>query len=425
MDNHEYLKLLKKGVRDWNKFRDKNPYIKVDLCGVNLRRMDLRGANLRGADLRGANLRRANLRRAYLRGADLSRADLRGADLREANLREANLREANLREANLREANLFKANLFKANLFKANLFKANLFKANLFKANLREANLYEANLHEANLHEANLRETVELEAPTRNRRRSVGREQRKKLRAKLKCSKSMPIEEMCNSIETMCEGEVIIKKDGDEKKEIIPKKMKFLLSIAHPSHLSKRHNSRIIVNIYIPKARNKVKSLIEKQLGKYLKEQQAGRTILEMGQRIIITLYCPDIKFSDPVIKIIEGEQIPIFFIAKPNDDCYHGKHVIKLSVLDAKTENEIYATTFAVKVNDFIFDHISQPAFSKISTLFFGFGSFIIFMLTMLKQVDIAFGITSGSTAGLIATAIYGRFFYLFQRPQNKYREF
>jgi len=218
MANQEQLEILKQGVRVWNKWREENPNVEIDLSkadlheahlvkvdfhrailgGTNLRESDLREANFYKADLHGANLRRVNLYKASLveadlseaslgradlrrtnldkadlskanlfrtdfRNASLSEADLSKADLNEANLSEtelsgANLREANLSEANLSEANLSGANLSAAYLFEADLSEANLTKANLTKADLFEANLTEANLTAADLKGANLRE---------------------------------------------------------------------------------------------------------------------------------------------------------------------------------------------------------------------------------------------------------------------------
>jgi uncharacterized protein YjbI with pentapeptide repeats len=126
MANEEQLEILKQGVEVWNKWREENPDVAIDLY------------------------------RAYLYRSDLIGVNLSEANLSEANLGEANLSEANLSEANLRGALLFRANLAKANLQKANLKGAFLFGANLNQTNLGGANLSEAILTEALLSEANL-----------------------------------------------------------------------------------------------------------------------------------------------------------------------------------------------------------------------------------------------------------------------------
>lgn len=176
MANEEQLELLKSGVEAWNKWREENPDVKVDLHGADLSYAKLWGANLSNADLSGANLRGANLGGAHLDGADLSGADLNGADLaylhglrlRIAKLSGANLSEAHhhgaflynadLRGADLSEANLHRVNLSGANLNGANLGSAGLREVDLSRANLSDTNLSGANLSEANLTWANLSE---------------------------------------------------------------------------------------------------------------------------------------------------------------------------------------------------------------------------------------------------------------------------
>ncbi len=161
MANKEHLAILKKGVKAWNEWRNKNPAIRPDLTFAHLRGAYLFEANLFEANLSGANLGRANLRGAHLIGANLCGAELRGtylprANLRGANLRLANLTLANLGDANLSGANLSMASLHGAELSGANLGRANLSRANLFTAHLQIADLIEANLSGAHLGYANL-----------------------------------------------------------------------------------------------------------------------------------------------------------------------------------------------------------------------------------------------------------------------------
>ncbi|MFH1931026.1 MAG: toll/interleukin-1 receptor domain-containing protein [Pseudomonadota bacterium] len=142
----EQLNILKKGVKNWNKWRLDNPTKRFFLSGA-----DLSGADLRVADLRGANLFRADLSRAYLSEADLREADLHMADLRGANLIRADLSGADLRRANFIGAELSKANLSEADLHMADLSDANFSDAHLSGADLSNANLFRANLDGANL----------------------------------------------------------------------------------------------------------------------------------------------------------------------------------------------------------------------------------------------------------------------------------
>jgi hypothetical protein len=144
MANEEQLSILKQGVAVWNKWRETNPAVEIDL-----RDADLGGAELSDANFDGANLDHANLQKAWLTGAQFGSAHLNSADLREANLAGAYFRRAQLNGANLSKASLWDANLRQAALAGANLSNANLVDANLNHADLRDADLRETNLRGA------------------------------------------------------------------------------------------------------------------------------------------------------------------------------------------------------------------------------------------------------------------------------------
>jgi hypothetical protein len=131
MADKAQLKILRKGVTAWNRWRNQNPKVKVDLRRANLREAQLIEADLREADLRYADaifadLTGANLFKADLREAQLLRAGLSGSDLRKANLRGADLLEANLTGAHLTESDLGGANLSGAILDRADLTDSNM-----------------------------------------------------------------------------------------------------------------------------------------------------------------------------------------------------------------------------------------------------------------------------------------------------------
>jgi uncharacterized protein YjbI with pentapeptide repeats len=202
MANQEQLEILKQGVEVWNKWREENFEIEIDLSGIVLLETNLSEANLSHAnlsnsylresglgktDLSYANLKNTDFTRAYLQETILKSANLRGAILREAHLEGADFREADLRETDIIQANLSGANLTGADLRGADLFmsilsggkseygdafpeanfsasnlegivlaKHNLTNINFSKANLVRADLSEANLDGANLNGANL-----------------------------------------------------------------------------------------------------------------------------------------------------------------------------------------------------------------------------------------------------------------------------
>ncbi len=169
------LTILKKGVKVWNEWREKNPEIVLNIEGADLSHADLRQANLNRASLRHANLSHADLRRTDLSRADLSFAKLYDADLSDADLSDADLKEASLFSANLsqsdlscthlshvdlRDADLNNGNLNGASLEYAILCDANLSNASLSGTNLRGTNLSYADLSGAHLDKAILGKTV-------------------------------------------------------------------------------------------------------------------------------------------------------------------------------------------------------------------------------------------------------------------------
>jgi uncharacterized protein YjbI with pentapeptide repeats len=153
----QQVDLLKSGVENWNKWRDKNTTIIPDLRKARLDSADLRRAHLEKADLWEARLRRARLDSADLSNVNLDSADLLGADLRGADLPGAQLRSADLQAANLAKTVLYSADFYRANLQGAQLDSANLEGVDLQRANLQGANLQGADLQGANLREARLR----------------------------------------------------------------------------------------------------------------------------------------------------------------------------------------------------------------------------------------------------------------------------
>ena len=145
----EQLDLLKRGVKEWNQWRETNPYTRIDLSEADLRaaplsgaylyRADLSRTRLNGATLRGADLRGARLNGARLNGARLNGATLKGACLIEVDLRGADLRGADLRKTNLRGADLSDVNLSEADLSETDLSGTSLSGTVLGGIDLREA----------------------------------------------------------------------------------------------------------------------------------------------------------------------------------------------------------------------------------------------------------------------------------------------
>lgn len=152
--NKRHLNVVNKGVKSWNRWREKNYRVIPQLAGAKPRedyldKIDFNHADLKGSYLQNKSLRASNLRGANLKGANLSNVDLIDSDLTGANLSGANLTKVNLTNANLRGANLSEAILVDSILCKVNFEEADLSNADLTHADMRGANLNHANLEYA------------------------------------------------------------------------------------------------------------------------------------------------------------------------------------------------------------------------------------------------------------------------------------
>ncbi len=169
MADIKQLEILKQGVEVWNKWRDDNPEVEIDLSHAILMYAHLQGINLREAGLwkvtfYGAHLRGADFQRAELREANFWQADLLDADLTGAKLDEANLARAFLMGANLSEADLRGANFGDAVLNRANLSGADLSGASFDGAYLNQTVFTKAVINYTSMRDTDLSESVGLES---------------------------------------------------------------------------------------------------------------------------------------------------------------------------------------------------------------------------------------------------------------------
>jgi len=151
MANPEHLKILKQGVKAWNRWRNSKKGSYPDLSEADLSGLNLEGIDLNTSDLGGSSVERtilsnadfgySNLRNANLIGSKLDRAILADVKLNEADLTEASLEDADLCDADLTDAKLVKTNLRRARLEGVTLCRANLSGASLFQANLKFSDL--------------------------------------------------------------------------------------------------------------------------------------------------------------------------------------------------------------------------------------------------------------------------------------------
>lgn len=106
MANKEHLKILKRGIGVWNKWRERNPEINPDLSDVVLSGQAHRNETKKVMGYIGESYIGANFSRTDLSGSDLTYAYLNGADLKHANLEFSNLDSAYLDEADLTSAQI-------------------------------------------------------------------------------------------------------------------------------------------------------------------------------------------------------------------------------------------------------------------------------------------------------------------------------
>jgi hypothetical protein len=145
--NAKLVRLLQQGTAVWNKWREQNRHVHVDLTQANLAGAQLYGARLEYAELGGAIFRRADLSCAQMPESWLVEADMRFAILEGTNFRGATLYKADLTGARLKGASLFEADLRYAKLKRADLAKALLEHALLIGTKLQGANLKECHVY--------------------------------------------------------------------------------------------------------------------------------------------------------------------------------------------------------------------------------------------------------------------------------------
>ena len=189
----------------------------------------------------------------------------------------------------------------------------------------------------------------------------------------------------------------------------------FKITIAHPLNLSKRFASPFLVQLHLLEVEHIAKEKRLKTLGSQAVTHPYN-TDLKFEQVVKIKLHSPDIAFPDPIIKKITS-YADSTILGKPLDTCKPGKHLVSISITDNITNTEINSEVFSVSVVDFAFDHVSLPLLSRISTIILALGSFTMFTLTFLEQIDKTLGVTSGTLGGVLSVAIAVNFYNLYQR--------
>lgn len=121
MSNPEHVAILKKGAKEWNKFRKLMSIDQPDFSGEKLVKSDLKKANLKNASFRYCDLWRTDFSGADLRNADFNHASLINVVLLKANAAGADFADTDLRSVNMGFANLSNADLWNARFYRVNL----------------------------------------------------------------------------------------------------------------------------------------------------------------------------------------------------------------------------------------------------------------------------------------------------------------
>ena len=206
-----------------------------------------------------------------------------------------------------------------------------------------------------------------------------------------------------------------IRNESAEKKQIRKKKAKLHIKVAFPKKISKRKASKFIVNFFVPSEINDIEKFFNSELGRK-RDELIRESSLYLGHKVQVSLISPDIEFlSDTSVKIL-STNTQFLFLGKPKDNCQLHSQQILLTVKDASTNEEYKSFYFSIEVVDLILGFVSRPLLSNIVSIVLGISSMIMFFLTFVGQIDTSLGLTSGTTAGILASAIYARFFVLYQ---------
>ncbi|WP_036478425.1 pentapeptide repeat-containing protein [Myxosarcina sp. GI1] len=172
--NKKHLQILKRGVKVWNQWRDKNKHVTPELAGADLTHYTLDEVNLDRADLRGAKLSHfsacnssfkyanfcgANLNQAYFNSANLNGANFTGASLRFTYFTEAKLTGIKFQQTTLSALDFTSANLSKANFDRAKIIRTDFREANCNRASFDNTDISDSLVYGASFWETNFNET--------------------------------------------------------------------------------------------------------------------------------------------------------------------------------------------------------------------------------------------------------------------------
>jgi serine/threonine protein kinase len=207
------------------------------------------------------------------------------------------------------------------------------------------------------------------------------------------------------------------KPNHNRKKHGTKSTSKLETSISYPMLLSKRFASPFLLQYYFPQQRTDAQGNIAAEFEAQEVNEYRQPSLVNPRQKVRAKMFSHAFDFSEPITRALDQDINVFKFLGTPKDSCVQGFHKILISISDEVSGQEIESITITAQVVDFAFDHISRPLLSRISASILSVGSFVMFLMGLLEQIDTTLGITGGTAAGVLAVFVYGNFYNLYQR--------
>lgn len=192
-------------------------------------------------------------------------------------------------------------------------------------------------------------------------------------------------------------------------------------SISYPRLLSKgRPGKKFVFHMYPQSCSDEARKQIQNIIDTNMEEKHSDARV-NIGSTVIVRLCCPAVQFTplEATIRIENGLN-RLIFIGKVTDDACNGDHEAILSITLKDTLITVHSAAFNIRIVDYLFDHVSRPLASGISSALSGCAAITSFALVSIEQIDKVSGYGAGSTLALLAVLFF-RFGYVPFRINNE----